>query len=119
MTHCRLKVSVHSALLIAFSLLTSWLSLGIRSAIQRGYNQDGCEQPGHGDGPQLPSVPIRRSADHLREHAKGDVLPENAHRSPGHQFHRGGGVDALNYRSHLGGAESALQHLQLHIYNHA
>ncbi|KAE8298028.1 Rho GTPase-activating protein 39 [Larimichthys crocea] len=35
--------------------------------------------------PNCPSVPIRRSADHLREHAKGDVLPENAHRSPGHQ----------------------------------
>lgn len=67
---------------------------GICPARQRDDHQDGREQPGHGDGAQLPSVPIRRSADHLREHAQGDVLPENAHRSPGHQFHRRGGVDA-------------------------
>ncbi len=94
--HCGSKVSLYT------QPRSFCLSLGIRSAIQRGYNQDGCEQPGHGDGPQLPSVPIRRSADHLREHAQGDVLPENAHRSPGHQFHRRGGVEPLNRGARLG-----------------
>lgn len=102
MTHTFLTAGQRSVCtLIVLSLLPSRLSLGICSAIQRGYNQDGREQPGHGDGPQLPSMPVRRSADHLREHAQGDVLPENANRSPGDQFHRRGGVDTVNRRAHL------------------
>lgn len=95
-TNCRSKVSADSALIASLSLLLSWLSLGVRSAIQRCHNQDGREQPGYGDGSQLPSVPIRRSADHLREHSEGDVLPANAHRSSRHKFYRRGGVDTVN-----------------------
>ena len=62
MTHASLTAgqrSVHSALLTPLSSHILTLFLGIRAAIQRGYNQDGCEQPGHGDGPQLPSMSIR------------------------------------------------------------
>lgn len=66
---------------------------GVCTAFQRGHNQDGREQPGHGDGSKLSALPVRRPAHHLREHPQGDVLPANAHRSPGYQFHRRGGVD--------------------------
>lgn len=66
---------------------SSHSSPGIRPAIQRRHNQDGREQPGHGDGSQLSPVPLGRPADHLREHAQGDVLPADAHRSPGHRLH--------------------------------
>lgn len=63
MTHALLTAgqrSVHSALLTPLSSHILTLSLGIRSAIQRGYNQDGCEQPGHGHGSQLSALPVRR-----------------------------------------------------------
>lgn len=87
-------------MLITF-LFASCFSVDICAAIQRGYNQDGCEQPGHGDGSQLPPMPVGWSTDHLWEHAQRDVLPEDADRSPGHQLHWGGGVDAANHRVHL------------------
>lgn len=90
----------------------SSLPKGFHSAIQRGRNQDGREQPGHGDGPQLPSMPIWRSTSHLREHPQGDVLPANAHRSLGHKLHRRGGVDTVNHLCCWSGPlETSLVHL--------
>lgn len=44
-------------------------------------------------------MPIRWSTDHLWEHSQGDVLPANAHCSPGHKFHWRGGVDTVNLRA--------------------
>ena len=119
MTHASLTAgqrSVHSALLTPLSSHILTLFLGIRAAIQRGYNQDGREQPGHGDGPQLPSMSIRWPADHLWEHPQGDVLPEDAHRPPGHQFHWRRCVDTVNNWAHLGcrvnSPASPVTHLQ-------
>lgn len=86
------------SLLFFFSLLAFTLP-GVCSALQRCHNQDGCEQSGHGDGPQLPPMPFWRSADHLWKHTQGDVLPENAHRSLRHQFYWRGGVNAVNTHS--------------------
>lgn len=78
------------------SPLFSSARVGICPAIECGRNQDGCKQPGHGDGPQLPPMPVGRSADHLREHTQGDGFPANANSSPGHQLHRRRGVDPVS-----------------------
>lgn len=84
------------------SLCSNCSPAGVCTALQRGHNQDGREQPGHGDGPELSALPVRRPAHHLREHAQGDVLPANAHRPLGYQLYRGGGVD---HQSPAGGIE--------------
>lgn len=94
------------------SLCSNCSPAGVCTAFQCGHNQDGCEQPGHGDGSKLSALPVRRPAHHLREHAQGDVLPANAHRSPGYQFYRRGGVD---HRVQQGESHQALQRLQLNI----
>lgn len=46
--------TLHSALL---SLLCS-PHLGVRAASQRSHNQNGRQQPGHGDGTQLPALSV-------------------------------------------------------------
>lgn len=62
---------------------------GVRAARQRGHHQDGCEQPRHGDGAQLPPLQIGRPARHLREHSQGDVILARPHPAPGYQLHGG------------------------------
>lgn len=108
---CRFFLTEGCLLSLADCFLTSrpnFFFLGICSAIQRGRNQDGCEQLGHGDGPQLSAMPIRRPAHHLREYPQGDVLLTNAHRSPWHQLHWRGGLD---HRAQWGALNQTFQQL--------
>jgi len=52
-------------------------------------DEDGRQQPGHGDGAQLPALPVPRATHHLREHAQGDGLHPHTHPEPRHQLHGG------------------------------
>lgn len=60
---------------------------GICTACQRSHHQDGCKQPGHGHGSQLPALPVRWPQGDLWEHTQGDVLHTGAHPAAGHQLH--------------------------------
>lgn len=100
---CDTLQAVCSALLTCFflSFCSNCSPAGVCTAFQCGHNQDGCEQPGHGNGSKLSALSVGRPSHHLWEHPQGDVLPANAHRSPGYKFYRRGGVDYRAFRGQV------------------